>query len=123
VTTGAGRVRGLDLATGEEQWSWDGSDPSEEDDVGYFGSAHVAQTFTDGEVLLLLTGGNSGGTQGLVALDAGSGAVVWQRAGGGAITSFDPTDRELVEQGVVGGLVAVDGHLLEVTPRGVRGLG
>jgi outer membrane protein assembly factor BamB len=122
VTTGAGRVRGLDLATGEEQWAWDGSDPSAEDDVGYFGSAHVAQVFTDGEVLLLLTGGDSGGTQGLVALDASSGAVVWHRAGGAGITSFDPTVGDRVEQGVVGGLVAVDGRLLEVTPRGVRGL-
>ncbi|MFC8799473.1 PQQ-binding-like beta-propeller repeat protein [Promicromonospora sp. NPDC057138] len=123
VTTGAGGVRGLDRATGEERWAWDGSDPSEDDDVEYFGSVHVAQAFTDGEVLLLLTEGGAGGTQGLVALDASSGAEVWVRAGGGPVTSFDPTDRGLVEQGVVGGLVAVDGNLLEVTPRGVRGLG
>jgi outer membrane protein assembly factor BamB len=123
ITTGAGKVRGLDLATGAERWVWDGSDPSAEDDVGYFGNAHVAQAFTDGEVVLLLTEGETGSTQGLVALDASSGAVVWERPGGGTVTSFDPTDRGLVEQGIVGGLVAVDGNLLEVTPRGVRGLG
>lgn len=123
ITTGAGKVRGLDLATGADRWVWDGSDPSAEDDVGYFGSAHVVQTFTDGEVVLLLTEGETGTTQGLVALDASSGAVVWERPGGGTITSFDPTDRGLVEQGIVGGLVAVDGNLLEVAPRGVRGLG
>lgn len=123
VTTGAGTVRGLDLATGEERWFWDGSDPSADDDVGYFGTAHVVQAFTDGEVLLLVTEGGTGSTQGLVALDASSGAVVWSRPGGGTVTSFDPTDGGRAEQGVVGGLVAVDGTLLEVTPRGVRALG
>jgi outer membrane protein assembly factor BamB len=123
VTTGAGSVRGLDLATGEERWTWDGTDPSVEDPGGYFGTAHVVQAFTDGELVLLLTEEEAGGTQGLVALDADSGAVVWDRAGGGAVTSFDPTAGGSVEQGVVGGLVAVDGNLLEVTPRGVRGLG
>jgi hypothetical protein len=122
VTTGAGGVRGLDLATGEDRWTWDGTDLSAED-PGYFGNAHVVQTFTDGEILLLLTEGETGGTQGLVALDAASGDVVWDQVGGGAVTSFDPTVDDPVEQGVVGGLVAVDGHLLEVTPRGVRGLG
>jgi outer membrane protein assembly factor BamB len=123
VTTGAGGVRGLDLATGEERWAWDGSDPSAEDDVGYFGSAHVVQAFTDGEVLLLLTEGGTGGTQGLVALDATSGAVVWERPGGESVIASDVTDGAVVEQGVAGGLVAVDGNLLEVTSRGVRGLG
>jgi outer membrane protein assembly factor BamB len=122
ITTGAGRVRGLELATGEERWAWEGSDQSEPDG-GYFGSAFVVQAFTDGERVLLLTEGDTGGTQGLVTLEAASGAVVWDRPGGGAVTSFDPTDDYPVEQGVVGGLVAVDGHLLEVTPRGVRGLG
>lgn len=123
VTTGAGRVRGLDLATAEERWVWDGSDPTAEDDIGYFGSAHVVQAFTDGEVLLLLTEGGTGSTQGLVALDATSGGVVWERRGGGLAAPSDPADGGPVEQGVVGGLVAVDGNLLEVTPRGVRGLG
>ena len=122
VTSGAGTVRGLDLATGAERWVWDGSAPA--DDSGYFGSAHVVQAFTDGESVLLLTEREAGGgTQGLVALDAASGAVLWDRAGGGPVTTFDLTDGDTVEQGVVGDLVAVDGNLLEVTPRGVRGLG
>ncbi|MDR7383146.1 PQQ-binding-like beta-propeller repeat protein [Promicromonospora iranensis] len=123
VSTGAGSVRGLDLATGAERWVWDGSAPASADDGGYFGSAQVAQAFTDGESVLLLTEGEAGGTRGLVALDAASGAVVWDRAGGGPLTTLDPTAGDTVEQGVVGDLVAVDGNLLEVTPRGVRGLG
>lgn len=122
VSTGAGSVRGLDLATGEERWTWDGSTTSSpQDEGGYFGTAYVLQAFTDGETVLLLTEGDSGGTHGLVALDAGSGAVLWDRAGGAAVTTFDPAAGGLGEQGVVGGLVAVDGTLLEVTPRGVRG--
>ncbi|WP_369370513.1 PQQ-binding-like beta-propeller repeat protein [Promicromonospora sp. Populi] len=123
VTTGAGSVRGLDLGTGEERWTWNGADPTSDDDVGYFGTATVRQAFTDGLSLLLLTEGETTRSRGLVALDLDSGAVLWNRPGGGAITTFDPTDGDLVEQGVVGGLVAVDGYLLEVTPRGVRGLG
>jgi outer membrane protein assembly factor BamB len=123
VSTGGGNVRGLDLATGAERWVWGGSAPASADDGGYFGSAHVVQAFTDGESVLLRTEGEAGGTQGLVALDAASGAVVWDRAGGGPPTTFDPTEGDTVEQGVVGDLVAVDGNLLEVTPRGVRGLG
>lgn len=124
VTSGAGTVRGLDLATGAERWVWDGAAPVSADDGGYFGSAHVVQAFTDGESVLLLTEREAGGgTQGLVALDAASGAVLWDRAGGGPITTFDLSDSDTVEQGVVGDLIAVDGNLLEVTPRGVRGLG
>ena len=49
--------------------------------------------------------------------------MLWDRAGGGPVTTFDLTDGDVVEQGVVGDLIAVDGNLLEVTPRGVRGLG
>ena len=124
VTSGAGTVRGLDLATGAERWVWDGSAPVSADDGGYFGSVHVVQAFTDGESVLLLTErAAGGGTQGLVALDATSGAVLWDRAGGGPITTFDLSEGDIVEQGVVGDLIAVDGNLLEVTPRGVRGLG
>lgn len=124
VTTGAGSVRGLDLATGTERWVWDGSAPASADDGGYFGTARVLQAFTDGESVLLMTESDTGGgTRGLVALDAASGAVLWDRSGGGPVTTFDPTDGDTVEQGVVGNLVAVDGNLLEVTPGGVRGLG
>lgn len=124
VTSGAGTVRGLDLATGAERWVWGGSAPVSADDGAYFGSVHVVQAFTDGESVLLLTEREAGGgTQGLVALDAASGAVLWDRAGGGPITAFGLADGGTVEQGVVGDLIAVDGNLLEVTPRGVRGLG
>ncbi|WP_423462694.1 PQQ-binding-like beta-propeller repeat protein [Promicromonospora sp. MS192] len=121
VSTGAGTVRGLDLVTGAERWSWDGAAEPSAADGGYFGTAHVFQALTDGETVLLLTEGDSGGTHGLVALDAGTGAVVWQRVGGAAVTTFDPAVGGSGERGVVGGLVAVDGVLLEVTPRGVRG--
>ncbi|MGI5188899.1 PQQ-binding-like beta-propeller repeat protein [Promicromonospora sp. CA-289599] len=124
ITSGAGTVRGLDLATGAERWVWEGSAPVSADGGGYFGNAHVVQTFTDGESVLLLTEREAGGgTQGLVALDAASGAVLWDRAGGGPIAPFGLTDGDTDEQGVVGDLIAVDGNLLEVTPRGVRGLG
>jgi outer membrane protein assembly factor BamB len=122
VTTGAGSVRGLDLATGAEEWIWDGSDPASGGDGGYFGSVYVAQAFTDGESVLLLIESDSGGMRGMVALDAASGAVVWDRPGGGT-GALDPANGDPAGQGIVGYLVAVDGHLLEITPRGVRGLG
>ncbi|GAB2465007.1 hypothetical protein GCM10027063_02960 [Promicromonospora xylanilytica] len=120
VTTGAGGVRGLDVATGAEKWAWDGASGG---DGGYFGSAYVAQAFTDGESVLLLIESDTGGARSLVALDAESGAVVWDRRGDGAISPAEPTDGGPVEQGIVGELVAVDGHLLEITHVGVRGLG
>jgi outer membrane protein assembly factor BamB len=123
VTTGAGSVRGLDLATGAEKWAWDGSDPASGGDGGYFGSVYVVQAFTDGESVLLLIESDAGGARDLVALDAASGAVVWDRPGGGEVIALDPTEDDPVGQGVIGYLVAVDGHLLEITPRGVRGLG
>lgn len=122
VTSGAGSVVGLDLSTGEEEWTWNGS-RSVPDGDGYFGSVTVIQAFTDGESVLLLTEGATGGAPRLVALDAASGAVVWDRPGVGAATTFDPAEDGRVEQRGIGDLVAVDGHLLEVTPRGVRGLG
>ena len=123
ITSGAGTVRGLDLATGEERWDWDGSDIGTEADGGYFGEAYALQAFTDGDLVLLVIEDDVGEARGLVALDATSGAVAWERAGGGAATMFDPTGGAVVEQGVIGELVAVDGHLLEVTARGVRGRG
>lgn len=123
VTRGAGSVRGLDLATGAEKWVWDGSDPASGDDGGYFGSVYVVQAFTDGESVLLLIESAAGGARGLVALEAASGAVVWNRPGGGEVIPLDPVGGEPAGQGVIGYLVAVDGHLLEITPRGVRGLG
>ncbi|MFI2361634.1 PQQ-binding-like beta-propeller repeat protein [Promicromonospora sp. NPDC019610] len=123
ITTGAGTVRGLDLATGEERWTWDGSDPDVTAEGGYFGTAYVVQSFTDGEVVLLLAEGNGSVARGMVALDAGTGEVVWDEAGGGPGTTLDPHDGDVVRQGVTGDLVAVDGHLMEVGSVGVRGLG
>ncbi|MFJ3402928.1 PQQ-binding-like beta-propeller repeat protein [Promicromonospora sp. NPDC090134] len=123
ITTGAGTVRGLDLATGEERWTWDGSDPDVTAEGGYFGTAYVAQAFTDGEVVLLLAEGNGSVARGMVALDAGTGEVVWDEAGGGPGTTLDPHDGDVVRQGVTGDLIAVDGHLMEVGSVGVRGLG
>lgn len=122
ITSGAGTVRGLDLATGEERWLWDGSDPDEETDGGYFGTAYVVQAFTDGEVVLLLAEGSGTVARGMVALDAGTGELLWEEAGG-ARTMLDPHDGDVVRQGVTGDLIAVDGHLLEVGSLGVRGLG
>ena len=122
ITSGAGTVRGLDLATGEERWLWDGSDPDEETDGGYFGTAYVVQAFTDGEVVLLLAEGSGTVARGMVALDAGTGELLWEEAGG-ARTTLDPHDGDVVRQGVTGDLIAVDGHLLEVGSLGVRGLG
>ncbi|GGM10651.1 PQQ-binding-like beta-propeller repeat protein [Promicromonospora citrea] len=119
VTTGAGTVRGLDLATGEERWLWDGSVDGEAGDGGYFGTASVLQALTDGETVLLVGEGGAGVARTQVALDAGTGEVVWHREGGA------PQPRAGAGRGgpdVFGGLVAVDGHLLEVTSRGVRGL-
>jgi hypothetical protein len=123
ITSGAGTVRGLDLATGEDKWLWDGSGAESGSDGGYFGSANVAQAFTDGELVLLLNEVEGGGARGMVVLDAGSGEVVWHQAGGGATTAFDQRNGDVVERGVSGDLVAVDGNLLEVTSTGVRGLG
>jgi hypothetical protein len=124
ITSGSGTVRGLDLATGEDKWLWHGSgDAPAGSDGGYFGSAYVVQAFTDGELVLLLNEGTGGGAKGIVVLDAGTGELVWDQAGGGATTAVDPRSGDVVERGVSGDLVAVDGNLLEVTSTGVRGLG
>ncbi|MFE7507311.1 PQQ-binding-like beta-propeller repeat protein [Promicromonospora sp. NPDC057488] len=111
VMTGVGDVRGLDGATGETLWRWDGTEAT----GGYSEDHYVSQTFTDGESVLLVTENGSGGT-GLVALDAASGEVVWEQEGG-------TTEDGGLAQGFDTSLVAVDGRLMEVTPSGVRGLG
>ncbi|MGW2094752.1 outer membrane protein assembly factor BamB family protein [Promicromonospora sukumoe] len=123
ITTGAGSVRGLDLATGEERWLWDGSEPGTDADGGYFGTAYVVQAFTDGQVVLLLAEGNGSVARGMVALDAGTGEVVWEQAGGGPGTTLDPHDGDVVREGISGDLISVDGHLMEIGTLGVRGLG
>jgi outer membrane protein assembly factor BamB len=122
ISSGAGTVRGLDLATGEDRWVWDGSSAGSDPDGGYFGTIYVAQAFTDGELVLLLSE-TAGGARGMVTLDAATGEVIWEQTGGGALTTFDPRNGQVVERGISGDLVAVDGHLVEVTSTGVRGLG
>jgi outer membrane protein assembly factor BamB len=111
VMTGDGEIQGLDAATGEAHWQWDGEGTT----GGYTEDLYVSQTFTDGESVLLLTENGSGGT-GLVALDADSGEVVWEQR------DAAPEDGGLA-QGYETSVVAVAGHLLEITPSGVRGLG
>jgi outer membrane protein assembly factor BamB len=111
VQSGAGQVRGLDLETGTERWTWAPARPGE----GYAGDLYVSRAFTDGQSVLLLMEATSGGT-GLVALDAVSGEVAWEQLG-----PDTGTERNAPRSGA--GLVAVDGHLLEVAPNGVRGLG
>lgn len=109
VLTGAGTVRGLDLRTGEETWTWDRPAPAGE----YPNQLYVSRAFTDGQFVLLVTdNGYAGG--GLVVLDAVSGEVAWERHGA------EPGTGAWVPGS---GLVAVDGNLLEITPDGVRGLG
>jgi outer membrane protein assembly factor BamB len=113
VASWDGTTRGLDVATGDERWIWDGRSDVDGESVG---DVFVSQAFTDGEsVLLRLTRGDSGASR-LVSLDAASGEVLW-----------DERDQAAAEPGSgpepSATLVAVDGHLLEVTRAGVRGLG
>lgn len=109
VMTGAGTVRGLDLATGDERWM---RDSSADIGGGYLQEMFVSRAFTDGQSVLLVSEDGSGGT-GLVSLDVASGDVVWEQraATGGTAQGFETS------------LIAVDGNLLEVTPAGVRALG
>ena len=111
ISTGTGAVRGLDLTTGEERWTWNALDAgAEQRDVLY-----VSRTFTDGQNVLLLTEDGRQGA-GLVALDVASGEVAWEQSGDDA--PFD-------NLGMVAGtaLVAVDGNLLKVAPDRVSRLG
>ncbi|WP_275002197.1 PQQ-binding-like beta-propeller repeat protein [Promicromonospora iranensis] len=107
ILSGTGAVRGLDLMTGEERWTWDDSGSDET-------ARYVTRAFTDGQFVLLATEYASGGT-GLVSLDAVSGEVAWELHG----------DEDTVDMDVRfgGTMLSVDGNLLEVTPNGVRGLG
>lgn len=109
VGTGSGVVHGLDVATGEQLWTWNGSGRGDgRSSDGLF----VMRGFTDGESVLLVTQSGSGG-HGLVALDAFSGEVAWEQE-----ASTDVGDAAFTT-----GLVPVDGNLLEIAPDGVRGLG
>jgi hypothetical protein len=111
VQSGAGQVRGLDVVTGAERWVWDPAQPGE----GYVADLYVSRAFTDGQSVLLLIETSYGG-RGLVALDAVSGEVAWEDYGPDGSGDDSPPRPSA-------GLVAVDGHLLEVAPNGVRGLG
>ncbi|WP_369370514.1 hypothetical protein AB1046_17195 [Promicromonospora sp. Populi] len=102
-------LRGLDLATGAERWTWQPSDDL--DDWSEESGGYVAQAFTDGQFLLLQLYGGNGGA-GLVSLDVASGEQAWHRTDADGASGWP---------GAV--LVAVDGHLLEVTQTGVHGLG
>ena len=108
VASWSGMIHGLDLATGAERWSWNVSDTDEAQP----GEWYEMRGFTDGDSVLLATHSGNGGI-GMVSLDARSGAVLWERE-----ASADRTGG-----GFDRGLVAVDGNLVDVTPRGVRGLG
>ncbi|MFD2794189.1 PQQ-binding-like beta-propeller repeat protein [Promicromonospora vindobonensis] len=108
VGSWSGAVYGMDLATGEERWTWNVSDS---DDEGA-GDLYATRGFTDGQSVLLVTQSGAGGF-GLVALDVLSGDVLWERRA--------PTDPD--EGAFSSGFVAVDGNLLVVTPAGVKGLG
>jgi outer membrane protein assembly factor BamB len=99
--------QGLDLATGAERWSWE---PRAALGVGY-DVGYVSQVFTDGRSVLLPLQSELGAVE-LVVLDATSGELGWNRSLADVIGP---------EQNAY--LVAVDGHLLVITPEGVRGLG
>jgi hypothetical protein len=87
---------GLDRDDGAELWTWDNDNPS-----GLAGF----RTFTDGEVMAVEYLSQDGSAQGrLVAVDLGTGRQLW-------------------DVPMTGTAVAVDGHLVEFTDRGVRGLG
>lgn len=111
VLTGDGTVRGLDLMTGTEQFTWSSAGPDGE----YASGLYVSRAFTDGQSVLLVVETGYGGV-GLVALDAVTGELAWQQEGDEA-TADGRFPRPSA------GLLAVDGNLLEITPGGVRGMG
>lgn len=90
------RILGLDRVTGATRWTWSDDDPR---DLAAF------RTLTDGEVIAVerLPQDTTGGGQ-LVALDLDTGGELW-------------------DVPLTGSVVAVDGHLVEFTSSGLRGLG
>lgn len=112
VVAAGADVRALDVDTGAERWRWDGAAEGD----------GVLQTFTDGRaVLLLLTQAESGDSR-MVSLDATSGELLW-RESGEAVTVRQDVATGRIDQQPAPTLVAVDGHLLEVSHTGVRELG
>jgi outer membrane protein assembly factor BamB len=111
ILTGEGAVRGLDLGTGEERFTWSSAEAGE----AYSSGLYVSRAFTDGQSVLLVVENGYGGVE-LLALDAVTGELAWKQDG-------DETTRDGRFPGPSSGLLALDGNLLEVTPGGVRGLG
>lgn len=109
TSTWDGTVRGLDLATGAERWTWE---PGETPNARSFGNAYISQAFTDGRFVLLLLQVGTGGVE-VATLDAASGEVAWDWT-----TMAD--DFEVRQDA---SLISVGGHLLAVTPVGITGLG
>jgi outer membrane protein assembly factor BamB len=90
------RLVGLDRATGVELWTWTNDDPR--------GLANF-RTLTDGETVAVQYLAQDGAEEGtFVAIDLGTGEELWNVP-------------------MTGAVVAVDGHLVEFTSDGVRGLG
>lgn len=105
-------VRGLDVDTGAERWRWDDSAEGDE----------VLETFTDGRAVLLHLIQADSSVARMVSLDAASGKLLWRADGEGATVSQDAATGR-IDEVPAPTLVAVDGHLLEVSRTGVRGLG
>lgn len=90
------RVVGLERTTGAELWSWSSDDLTE---------MIRFRTLTDGETVALEYLSRDGSSDGLlVTLDIDTGKQLWHMP-------------------MTGPAIAVDGHLVEFTPEGVRGLG
>ncbi|OLT53246.1 hypothetical protein BJF88_12330 [Cellulosimicrobium sp. CUA-896] len=78
VTATAGELTALDVSTGSERWTLGSAglrDPDVTDDAGAYS---FANTFTDGEHLIVATQDWSGRDQQLVAVDLTDGDVVWR---------------------------------------------
>ena len=96
VVNRGSRVVGLDRATGAELWSWNRDDLNE---MVRF------RTLTDGETVALEYLSRDGSGEGLlVTLDLDTGERLWDLP-------------------MTGPAIAVGGHLVELTPEGVHGLG
>jgi outer membrane protein assembly factor BamB len=114
VTAPGVGMRGLDVDTGAERWRWDVSAEGEE----------ALETFTDGRAVLLHLIQADFGMRRMVSLDAATGEVLWRETDEAATSRMEAARSSLDdEQMPVLVLVAVDGHLLEVSRTGVRGLG
>lgn len=96
VVNRGNRVVGLERTTGAELWSWNSDDLPE---------MIPFRTLTDGETVALEYLSRDRSPDGLlVTLDLDTGKQLWHLP-------------------MTGPVIAVDGHLVELTPEGVRGLG